>query len=72
VDGGVGLQAWKIAVNILNMQFWIANKGWYSSLGDWGVELTVLTVKVSMLLNVTQMLLWNNTSKKNNGHEVWN
>jgi hypothetical protein len=35
-DGGDGLQAWKVATNILNKR--IADKGWASSLEDltWG------------------------------------
>jgi hypothetical protein len=33
VDGGYGLQIWRIAVNILNKQSWTAERGWPSSLG---------------------------------------
>jgi hypothetical protein len=32
VDGGDGLQIWKIAANILRKQLWIADKGWSSCL----------------------------------------
>jgi hypothetical protein len=38
--GGEDLQIWRVAVNILNEQSRIANKGWSSRLG-----LTTLTVK---------------------------
>jgi hypothetical protein len=31
---------WRVAANILNMQTWIANKGWFSSLGGSGEVLT--------------------------------
>jgi len=27
VDGGKGLQIWRVAVNILNKQWWTADKG---------------------------------------------
>jgi hypothetical protein len=33
VDGGDGLQIWRVAVNILNGQSRIVDKGWFSSLG---------------------------------------
>jgi hypothetical protein len=33
VDGGEGLQIWRVAANILNKQSWTACKGWPSSLG---------------------------------------
>jgi hypothetical protein len=33
VDGGDGLQIWRIAVNILNKQSQTANRWWSSSLG---------------------------------------
>jgi hypothetical protein len=33
VDGGDGLQIWRIAVNILNKQSWTAERGWPSSFG---------------------------------------
>jgi len=32
-DGGDGLQVWRVAANILNKQWQIANKGWSSSFG---------------------------------------
>jgi hypothetical protein len=32
-DGGVALQVWRVAANILNKQSQTANKGWSSSLG---------------------------------------
>jgi len=32
-DGKDDLQIWRLAVNILNKQFWTANKGWSSNLG---------------------------------------
>jgi hypothetical protein len=32
VDGGRGLQIWRIAAKILNEQVWTAGKGWYSML----------------------------------------
>jgi hypothetical protein len=35
VDGGDGLQIWKVAVNILNKQSWRADKGWSPSLVPW-------------------------------------
>jgi hypothetical protein len=34
-DGRVGLQHWRLAVNILNKQPRTNDKGWYSSLGVW-------------------------------------
>ena len=34
-DGGVGLQIWRLAANILNKQSWTADKEWSSSLGVW-------------------------------------
>ena len=34
-DGGVGLQIWRLAVNILNKQSWTADQEWSSSLGVW-------------------------------------
>ena len=34
-DGGVGLQIWKLAANILNKQLWTADQEWSSSLGVW-------------------------------------
>ena len=34
-DGGVGLQIWRIAANILNKQSWTADQEWSSSLGVW-------------------------------------
>ena len=34
-DGGVGLQIWRLAANILNKQSWIADQEWSSSMGDW-------------------------------------
>jgi hypothetical protein len=33
VDGGEGLQIWRVATNILNKQSRTADKGWSSSLG---------------------------------------
>jgi hypothetical protein len=33
VDGGDGLQIWRVAANILNKQLWTADKGCSSSLG---------------------------------------
>ena len=33
VDGGVGLQIWRLAANILNKQSWTAGQEWSSSLG---------------------------------------
>jgi hypothetical protein len=39
VDGGDGLQIWRVTANILNKQTWMADKGWSSSLGL-GVWLT--------------------------------
>jgi hypothetical protein len=33
VDGGQGLQVWRVAANILNKQSRTADKGWPSSLG---------------------------------------
>jgi hypothetical protein len=33
VDGGDGLQIWRIAANILNKKSWTADKGWSSGLG---------------------------------------
>jgi hypothetical protein len=33
VDGGDGLQIWRVAVNILNKQSRTADKGWHSSFG---------------------------------------
>jgi hypothetical protein len=33
VDGGNGLQIWRVAANILNKQSRMAEKGWPSSLG---------------------------------------
>ena len=35
VDGGVGLQIWRLAANILNKQSWTADQEWSSSLGVW-------------------------------------
>ena len=32
-DGGVGLQIWRLAANILNKQWWTADQEWSSSLG---------------------------------------
>ena len=32
-DGGVGLQKWRLAANILNKQSWTADQEWSSSLG---------------------------------------
>ena len=34
-DGGVGLQIWRLAANILNKQSWTADQEWSSSLGVW-------------------------------------
>jgi hypothetical protein len=34
-DGGDGLQIWRVAANILNLQSWTADKGWSFSLGGW-------------------------------------
>jgi hypothetical protein len=33
-DRGDGLQIWRVAANILNKQWWTANRGWPCSLGD--------------------------------------
>jgi hypothetical protein len=33
VDGGDGLQIWRVAANILNKQSRIVNKEWFSSFG---------------------------------------
>jgi len=35
LDRGDGLQIWKVAVNVLNTQSWIANMWWSSSLVIW-------------------------------------
>jgi hypothetical protein len=35
MDGEDSLWIWRIAVNILNEQPWISDKGWFSSLGLW-------------------------------------
>ena len=35
VDGGVGLQIWRLAVNIFNKQSWTADQEWSSSLRGW-------------------------------------
>jgi hypothetical protein len=35
MDGGDGLQIWRVATNILNKQSQAADKGWSSGLGDW-------------------------------------
>jgi len=32
MDGGDGLQIWKVAADIQNEQSWTDNKGWFSSL----------------------------------------
>ena len=32
-DGGVGLQIWRLAANILNKQSWTADQKWSSCLG---------------------------------------
>jgi hypothetical protein len=40
MDGGDGLQIWRVAANMLNKQSWAANKGWFSRLGGLGVEIT--------------------------------
>jgi hypothetical protein len=38
-DGGDSLQIWRVAAIILNMQSWIAHKGWSSSMGvGWKVH----------------------------------
>ena len=34
-DGGVGLQIWRLAANILNKQSWTADQEWSSSSGVW-------------------------------------
>ena len=34
-DGGVGLQIWRLAANILNKQSWTADQEWSSSLRIW-------------------------------------
>ena len=34
-DGGVGLQIWRLAANVLNKQSWTADQKWSSSLGVW-------------------------------------
>ena len=34
-DMGVGLQIWRLAVNILNKQSWTDDQEWSSSLGVW-------------------------------------
>ena len=34
-DGGVGLQIWRLAANILNKQSLTADQEWSSSLGVW-------------------------------------
>ena len=34
-DGGVGLQIWRLAANILNKQSWTADQELSSSLGVW-------------------------------------
>jgi hypothetical protein len=33
VDGGDGLQIWRVAAGVLNKQSWTADKGWSSSFG---------------------------------------
>jgi hypothetical protein len=39
VEGGDGLQIWRVAANILNKQYRTADKGRFSSLGAWrGVD----------------------------------
>jgi hypothetical protein len=35
VNGGDGLQVWRVAKNILNKQLWRADKRWSSSLRGW-------------------------------------
>jgi len=42
-DGTVGLQIWRLAVNILNKQSWAADYEWPSSLRVWR-EANILTL----------------------------
>jgi hypothetical protein len=34
-DGGDGLQIWRVAANVLNMQSWLADSEWFCS---WGLS----------------------------------
>ena len=43
---------WRVVANILNMQWWTADKGWSSSLGLGGVLTTPHCKKVILLRNV--------------------
>jgi len=47
VDGGDGLQIWRVAVNILNKQPQITDKGWSSSLGN-GQRIKNLVLQVQV------------------------
>jgi hypothetical protein len=77
VDGGVGLQMWKVAANILDRPLWTADKWWSSSFWRLGETLTTLHLKkksyYEMLHKVSDMDgFFGTTWAMENGYEVWN
>ena len=53
-DGGVGLQIWRLAANVLNKQSWTADQVWSSCLGVWRGANNLTLYKSSSFRNVTQ------------------
>jgi hypothetical protein len=55
-DGGVGLQIWRVAANILNKQSRTADNGWSTSLGFGREANNSSPQKISFLLKITRSL----------------
>jgi len=69
VDGGDGLQVWRVAVNVLNKQSWTVDKGWPSSLRvEWGAE-THHKWNVPQGLRIWQ-ILWNDLGNRK-WYKIW-
>jgi hypothetical protein len=50
VDGGDGLQMWRVAANIFSKQLWMPNKGWPSKLGVGKGSNNKLTIKNQLVI----------------------
>ena len=56
VDGGVSLQIWRLAANLLNKLLWTADQEWSSALGVWREANNLTLYKPSFFRNITQGL----------------
>jgi hypothetical protein len=57
VGVGDSLQIWKVAANVMNKQFPIADKVWSSELGGWVWDEQLLAIKLSLLQHATEDLV---------------